>query len=138
MAIRQLVLHGDADVAGGGALDGLALAYENLSVDPQQVFTLHAGLARDAADQERPVDTSKSLVKVGGGGDPLEKRKRAILEFHYHAVQSAEGRRDFDQLQLHGLARAKHGARGDSKQKGISDLAGGAGHGNFNGVVHGL
>jgi hypothetical protein len=40
--------------------------------------------------------------------------------------------RDFQQLQDHGLVFAKHFARGDAKQQGITDLASCASNGNAN------
>jgi hypothetical protein len=46
--------------------------------------------------------------------------------------------RDFEQLQNDGLVFAQHFARSDAKQKGVTNLAGGAGDSDANGrFAHG-
>ena len=123
----------DAHVARGVFLDGLALADENLAVDAEQILALHAGLARHAADEQRPVHAAKPFVQVGRRHDALEQRKRAIVQFHHHAVERGQRGFNFDQMQNDGLVRAEHRAGGDAEQEGITDLAGGAGDCDSNG-----
>ena len=141
MVIRQFVLQGlpTTRMRTSGAallLQRPALADEDLAVDAQQVLALHAGLARHAADQQRPVHAAKPFVEAGGGHDAFEQRKTAVLQLHDQALQRGHGRLDFDQVQNHWLVRPEHRARGDAEQEGITDLAGGAGNSNTNGSIH--
>ena len=68
---------------------------------------------------------------------PLSSGKRAIVEFHAHAVQGGHGFfvGNFDEVQDDRLVRAERRAGGDAEQEGITDLAGGAGDSNANGVL---
>ncbi len=97
MAMRQLVLQGLPTTRMRTSArrvlgDGLALADEDLAVDPEQVLALHARLARHGADEERPVDALEALVQRGGGHDPLEEREGAVLQLHDHPAQGAAAR----------------------------------------------
>ena len=138
--MRQLVLHGLPTTwmrtsRGGVFLDGLALADENLAVDAEQILAFHAGLARHAADEQRPVHAAKPFVEIRRGHDAFEQRKRAVVQFHHHAAERGQGGFDFDQMQNDGLVRPEHRAGGDAEQEGITDLAGGAGDCNANGCL---
>ena len=113
-----------AHIAGGVARDGLALADEDLAVDGEKILALHAGLARHRADEQRPVDALEAFVQRSGGHDSLQQGKRAILELHDHAIKGGKRRLDFDQMQDDWLVRAEHGAGGDPKKQGITDLPG--------------
>ena len=73
--------------------------------------------------------SSRSAVGV----IPLSSGKGAIVQFHDHALERAERRRNFDQGQVNRLVRAEHRAGGDAKEEGITDLAGRAGDGDFDG-----
>ena len=95
-----------------------------------------AAAARLLGDLERA--TGEALVERRRRRDPREEGEGAVLKLHDDAFEGAEGGRDFDQLQLHGLVRAKHCAGGNAKEEGVSDLAGGAGDSNFDGLVHKL
>ena len=106
--IDRRVVHGDeaigvariaddehADVAGGVLLDGLALADENLAVDAEQILAFHAGFARHAADEQRPVHALETFVEIGGRHDAFEQRKRAVVQFHHDAVEGVKARAEF-------------------------------------------
>ena len=123
------------DVARGVLLNRPALTDENFAVDAEQILAFHAGLARHAADEQRPVHAAKTFVEIRGRHDALEQRKRAVVEFHRHAAEGGQGGFDFEQMQDDGLVRPEHRAGGDAKQKGIADLAGGAGDGDANGCL---
>src|SRR5664280_932141 len=113
------------------------LAREDLAVDAEQVLALHARLARHRADEQGPVDALEAFIERGGRNDPLEKRKRAVLEFHDHAVQRLQRRFDLQEMNDHRLVRAEHRAGSDAKQKGVADLAGSASNSNADGRFHG-
>ena len=56
--------HQDAHIGSGISLNGLPLADEDFAVNSEQIFPLHAGLARNAANQQRPVDIAESLIEI--------------------------------------------------------------------------
>jgi hypothetical protein len=123
----------DADVRRGIFLDGLALAGEDFAVDAEQVLTLHALLARNAADEQSPVHAAKAFIEIGSWDDAFEQREGAIIEFHHNAAESGEGGLDFDEVENYRLIRAEHGTGGDAKEQRIADLASGAGDGDTDG-----
>ncbi len=130
----------DADIGGGVFGDGLALTSEDFAVDAEEVFALHAGAARDAADEEGPVDAGEADIDAGGGGDAVEEGKGAVVEFHANAVQS--GQRFFvialDEAEIDGLIGAEEGAGGDAEEEGVTDLTCGSGDGDCDGgFAHG-
>ena len=118
----------NADVAGGIFLNGLALADEDFAVDAEEIFALHAGFARDAADEQRPVHAAKAFVEIRGGDDAFEEWKGAIVEFHDDALQRGQGGFDFDEMKNDRLVGAEHGPGGDAEQERVADLAGGPGN----------
>ena len=126
----------DADIGGGGALDGLALTDEDLAVDVEEVLAFHALFAGDAADEEGPVHAAEGFVHVGSGDDALEEREGAVVEFHDDALEGWEGGFDFEELEDDRLIGAEHGAGGDADEEGVSDLTGSAGDGHANGGFH--
>src|ERR1051325_3504009 len=77
----------NADVGICIALDCLALSDEHLSVDAEEIFSLHAGFARHAADKQRPIDVAKTFVEVGRRHDGLQEWKRAVVQFHHHPFE---------------------------------------------------
>ena len=73
-AMSELVLHGlpttSTRTSRGGVFgDSLALAGENFTVDAEQIFALHALLARHGADQQRPIHIAEAFVEIGRGHD---------------------------------------------------------------------
>ena len=74
-------------------------------------------------------------------GSHLDKqREGAVVELHHYALEcllrAVHGY--FEQLQDDRLILAQHFARSDAKQKGVADLACGAGNGYANGLfAHG-
>ena len=122
----------DAHVARGVLLNRLALADKDLSVDAEQLFAFHAGLAGHAADQQSPVDAAEPFLKVGRRHDAFEQRKGAILQFHHHPLEGGQRGLDFEQVQNQGLVRPEHGPGSDAKQERITDLAGSSRHGDTN------
>ena len=87
-----------------------ALADENLAVDAQQVFALHARLARHAADQQRPIHAAKSLLDTGGGHDTFQQREAAVFQLHDQALQRGHGGLNLDQVQNQWLVGPEHRA----------------------------
>src|ERR1035438_797427 len=57
--VAGIAHHQNAHVWRGVLLQRPALADEDLAVDAQQILALHAGLARHAADEQRPVHRSE-------------------------------------------------------------------------------
>ena len=147
------VLHGDPgigvariaddehlDVAAGGDVEGLALLAEDGGVGLEQVRAFHAGTARTGADEERDLAVAEGLDGILNGAHAGQKREGAVGELHHHALEGGGGGRvgAFEQREEHGLVRAKHGAGGDAEERGVADLAGGAGHRHANGCFHGF
>src|SRR5262249_49392569 len=116
----------NADLAGGVLLNRLTLADENFSVDAEQILALHALLARNTADEQRPVHVAESFVEARRGHDAFEQREGAIVEFHHDALERGERGFDFNQVQDDRLIGSEHGSRSDAKEKRVSDLPGGA------------
>jgi alpha-beta hydrolase superfamily lysophospholipase len=127
-----------AYVALGVIVQRLALRAEDGAVGFQQILALHARSTRTRADQERVVDVLESDIDVIGGDHTGQGRERAVVEFHHHALQGRQRRRDFQQVQDHRLVRAQHVAGGDTEQQRVADLTSGAGNGNSNGCFHGV
>ena len=65
IAIRQLVLtdfrRRESHILCGIFFNRLALADENFAVDSKQIASLHAGLAGNATDKQRPVHVAKAF-----------------------------------------------------------------------------
>ena len=61
-----------------------------------------------------------------------EQGEGAILQLHHHALQGLLRlfQRHFEQFENHRLIAAQHLTRGNTKQDGVTDLAGSTGHGN--------
>src|SRR6185312_14292773 len=79
-----------------------------------------------------------ALVEGGRGHHALEEREGAVLQFHHHPAQGGQRRLDLDEMEDDRLVRAEHGARGDAEEEGVADLAGSAGDGHTEGVLHGF
>ena len=136
VGVAGIADHQGADIGGGVAGDRLALAGEDLAVDAEQVAAFHPGLARDRADQQRPVGAAEAFVEVAGRDHFAEQRESAVVELHHHALERGHAGLDFDQAEVHRLVGAEERAGSDAEQEGIADLAGGAGHGDGDGSIH--
>ena len=131
------VAHHEHAAAGGGVLgDSLALAHEYLAVDGEQVLALHTGLAGHGTHQHAPVGILESHSGIIGSHDFLHQREGAVLELHHHALQLLQAGGDFEELQNHGLISTQHLTSCNAEQKGIGNVAGGAGHGHSYGFLH--
>ena len=134
--IARVADHKHAHVSGGVPFDRLTLPDKNLAVDPEQISPFHTGLARDAADQQRPIDVAKSLVEISGRHDRFEQWESAIVQFHYHAIKCVERIRNLDQMQGERLVRSEHFSGGDAKNKRVTNLPGCAGNSDFKRRLH--
>ena len=137
-AIRQLVLQGLPTTStrtsrGRVGGDGPALRAEDPPVDGEQVAPLHARLAGDRADQQRPGGAVEGGVQVGGGHDVADQGKGAVVDLHDHALERLHARLDLEEAQHHRLVGAEQLARGDAEQEGVADLACGPGDGDVDG-----
>ena len=104
----------------------------------QQVAAFHARAPRTGADEERKVDAVENLVGVVADLDAGQGRERAVVEFHDDALECLQGRRDLEQVQLHGRLRSEQGTTGNAEQQAVTNLAGRAGDGDLHGsVAHG-
>ncbi len=90
---------------------------EDLGVDRQQVLAFHAGAARAGANQQGHVGVLEGGARIAVGGDFLQQREGAVIQFHDDALQGLlrflVG--DFQQLQDDGLIFTQHFARGDAE-----------------------
>lgn len=68
-----------ADIGCGIVLDGFALGYEDVAVDGEEVAALHAGFARDTANEDGPVGGTKAFVKIGSRDDTVEQGEGAVF-----------------------------------------------------------
>ena len=118
-------------------VESLALRRENLRVGEQQILALHAGAARAGADEHGDVAVPEGNFGIVGGDDLVQRREGAVVELHHDALQAGQSRRDFEQMQVHGLIRTQHLAGGDAEGEGITDLTGGAGDRDVQGGLHG-
>jgi hypothetical protein len=66
--------------------------------------------------------------------DAFEQRERAVIELHHHAAERGQRRLDFDEMQDDGLVRTEHRAGRDAEQEGITDLTGGTGNSDTDGI----
>ena len=133
--VRRVTDYRDAGVIRSNFVDDLALRGENFPVVLEEVGALHAGSARLRADEQAPVGTAEPDFRVVGEHDPLQQRKRAVVELHGHPLEGLHHffHRHFQEMEDHRLVGTEHRAGGDAGKKGVSNLAGGAGHGNFDG-----
>ena len=69
-------------------------------------------------------------------GDTGEQWKRAIVEFHSHALEGVHGWRDLKQLQDYRLVGSQHGTTRYSEQKAVADLAGSTAYSNADRIIH--
>ncbi len=118
-------------------VESLALRRENLRVGEQEILALHAGTAGPGADEHGDVAIPEGNFGIVGGDDLVERREGAVVELHHDALQAGQSRRDFEQMQVHGLIRTQHLAGGDAEGEGITDLTGGAGDRDVQGRLHG-
>ena len=115
----------------------LTLWFEDATVRAEQVRALHALLAGHSPNQQSDVGVTEGHVGIVGSDDAGEQRERAIVEFHLHAFERLERRRDLEQLQDHRGVGSEHRSTGDTEKEAVSDLTGGTGHGNTYGGSHG-
>ena len=92
IAMRQLVLHGlpttrTRTSLRGVFLDRLALADEDLAVDAEQILALHAGFAGTLPTSSAQFTPRNPSSRSAVATMPLSSGKRAVLEFHHHAIQ---------------------------------------------------
>src|SRR5581483_2289158 len=71
-----------AHVVRGVLRDRLPLRLEDPTVHVEQVAALHAGLAGDRPDEQRPARAVERGVEVRRGDDVGEERERAVVELH--------------------------------------------------------
>src|SRR2546423_876071 len=79
-----------AHVARRVVVDGLTLGLEDAAVDREQVAALHACLARDRADEQRPRRAVERSLEVSGRLDADEERVGAVLQLHHHALEHGQ------------------------------------------------
>ena len=76
---------------------------------------------------------SKIGVRVVADLDAGQRRERAVVELHHHALERLERRGDLEQPQLDRGVRAEQVPARDAEQQAVADLAGGAGDGDLDG-----
>ena len=110
---------------------------ENATICREQVGALHARLARHRTNENRDVGVAECHVGIVGAGDRIEQREGAVVEFHLDTFERTEGGRDLEQLQRDGSIGAEHGARCNTEEEAVADLACSSGDGNTNWSGHG-
>ena len=125
-----------ANVFGRVVVDRFSLRTKDLAVCFEQVFSLHAFSSWPGTDQQGIVGVLKADVSVVRRNDAREQRKRAVIEFHDHAVEGRKGRRNLEQLKNDGLIRTQHVARGDAEGQGVSNVSCSTGDRYVNGRLH--
>ena len=135
--VGRVADHQHAHVAARAARQGGALRREDRAVGGQQVAALHALLARHCAHEQGKVGVAERNVGIVAADDAREQRECAVVQFHRHALESAERGRDLEQLQDYGLIRPEQLAARDAGEEAVTDLAGSACDGNANWGRHG-
>ena len=117
--VARIADHEHAHIARGVLGDGVALAGENFAVDAEQVFALHARLARHGADEQRPVHTFETFVEVRSGHEAFQQRECAVVKFHADALQRGHGLfiGDFDEVENDRLVWPERRAGSDAEQE---------------------
>ena len=133
----------DAHVAGGVLGERLALADEDLAVHAEQVLALHARLAREGADEERPVDAVERLVRVVGDDDVLQRREAAVVAAPSRRLRAASigmglpsGVGISSSCRMTLRVRPEDLAGGQPGQHGVRHLPARPGHRHANRVSH--
>jgi hypothetical protein len=85
-----------------------ALSAENLRIRNEQILAFHARSARTCADQQSHLAIPKSRFRIVGCDDRLQRGKRAVRKLHEDALERAEGRGDFQEVQPDRRIRAQH------------------------------
>ena len=93
-------------------------------------------LAGHRTDKERPIDPREAFVDRGGGDDPLEQRKGAILKLHDHPAERGQRGWNLDQVKDHRLVGPEHRTGCYPEKKRVAYLSGGAGNCNTDGSFH--
>ncbi len=134
-AVRVARVADDEDAHIGGRVlgDGPALRLEDPAVHTQEITALHAGLARDGADEESPRGAVEGRLEVGGGDDVVHQREGAVVDLHDDALEHAHGGLDLEEPQHDRLILAEELAGRDAEEDGVADLAAGAGDGHVDG-----
>ena len=122
----------------GGVLNRLTGLGEDRAVDADQVRTFHAVLTWHAADADDDVAITEAIFHVIAIGfhNTRQRRERAVIQFHLHAVQGGKNWRNFDKVQDHRLIRPKHFTGGNTENQSVPNLASGTGHSNSNRSSH--
>ena len=137
MLVKPLDMFPIECVVRGDLVECLALCGEDRAVGLEQVTALHALGPRACADEEGEVRALEDLRRVRTDLDTGERRERAVVELHDHALESLQRRLDLQQPQLHRGVGAEQGTAGDAEEQAVADLAGGTGHGHLDGLGHG-
>ncbi len=124
-------------VSAGMIIDRLTLWAEDTAICRQQVLAFHALFAWHRADEQGKVAILERNIRVVSGDDIVQEREGAIVQFHDHALERAERRRDFQQVKVDRLVRSKHVSSGNAEQERITDLACSASYSDFHGLFHG-
>ena len=117
-------------------VQGLALHREDRRVGFEQVAALHAGGAGAGTDEQAVVRAVERDVRIVRLDDAREQRKGAVIQFHRHAAQGIESRRNLQQLQDHRPMPAEHLASRYAENQRIADLAGRPGNRHSNWFCH--
>ena len=125
--VARVADHEDAHVVGGVGVDRLTLRLEDLAVHREQVAALHALLARDGPDEQRPGRAVESGLEVARRLDSREQRERTVVELHGDALEGLHRRLDLQEAQHHRLVGAEEVAARDPEEERVADLSGGAG-----------
>ena len=140
-AMRQLVLHGLPTTrtrTSAAARAAIALPWGpkmpplTESRSPRSMPCLR-GTEPTSSAQEVPSNASSG---VGGGDDVGQEREGAVVELHDDALEGLHRGLDLEQAEDDRLVGAEHRPAADPEEERVADLAGGAGHGDVEGLVH--
>ena len=83
---------------------------------------LHAGFARDTADEQGPVHIFETFVEIRGRNQTFEERRSAIFELHHDALGLVDHLRDVREPQVDLRIRSEHLTRCDAGQQRVGGL----------------
>ena len=111
-------------------IDRLALAHKHLAVDSEQICPLHALLARNRPNEQRPIDVLESDAQIRRLHDFGEQRKCTVIKLHGDAFKGGHTGLDLDQVQRDRLVGTKHVTRRDTKEQRVTNVARSTGDGD--------
>ncbi len=138
--ITRIAHHQDADIVRSCRLNRLTRVGKDRTIDADQVSTFHSLLTGNTADTNDKVTILEADVEMVAVSfdDTVQCRESTVIKLHVNAVEGRHHRRNFHKVQDNGLIRPEDFTRRQTKNHGVTNLAGRTGDRNANGGSHDL